>query len=67
MREFLLELYLQYGERAIDFSAGKTSEEWDIFGNLEMAEYLTWAQVALDHPVRCYLSPKALALIRNDS
>ena len=61
MREFLLELYLQHGEREFDRRKGEGLLQYK---HALEAYYMTY-QVHKKKPFQ--LTPKALALIRNDS
>ena len=61
MREFLLELYLQYGEREFNRREGEGLLQYK---HALEAHYITY-QVHKNEPFQ--LTPKALALIRNDS
>lgn len=64
MRELLLELYLEFGERAIDFSEVEEPYVWDNLGALEIAKYIAWSPSALGKP-ECYITSKALEYIKN--
>lgn len=63
MREFLLGLYLEHGEREFEF------RYWDLHNaglSQMMGEYIANTEPKVP-PYLSKLTPKALALIRNDS
>ena len=66
MREFLLELYLAHGERAfVPHTRGGLFAEarW----NMEFIDHAGWVENSTNETSKYKLSPKAFALIRNDS